>query len=480
VIQGTRRYPCDVGVETFTPPELQGKLFKGIVRNQNHDDFGLAILIFLMLFMGRHPFAGKYLGPDQMPIPRAIKECRFAYGSRRASAQMERPPGTPPLSIVGDDVAFLFERAFASEMIAGGRPSPRDWIDALARLEKTLKQCSANPSHWHRNDKSCPWCPMEGATGVPLFPAVADITGSALNLDALWRQVEAVPHPGQAPQIIVPQVQPSQAAKSVGSSNHNRKIIASIVAGVMIAVSVLAGLPSPYPFWLFVGGIAAFFALLRALDQSSSVRSFELAKNTASATWTDIQKQWLERTNPQLFERKKADLLGIRKSLTDIPTLRLKKLDQLRQNQRAIQLATFLDQYEIERARISGIGPGRKQTLQSYGIETADDLNLTAIIRVPGFGEKMAANLLAWRSSLEKRFHFDPNKAISPHEISRVEQEIMIERRKLEERLRTGLAELKQVHLQILAARQHTRPQVEAAYSANLQADVDYKAACGR
>jgi DNA-binding helix-hairpin-helix protein with protein kinase domain len=126
VINGNRCFLCEVGVETFTPPELQGKAFKGVVRSQNHDNFGLAVLIFLMLFMVRHPFAGKYLGPDQMPIPRAIKECRFAYGARRATVQMEKPPGTPPLSIVGDEVAFLFERAFAQEMIAGGRPTPRD------------------------------------------------------------------------------------------------------------------------------------------------------------------------------------------------------------------------------------------------------------------------------------------------------------------------------------------------------------------
>jgi DNA-binding helix-hairpin-helix protein with protein kinase domain len=479
VINGSRRFLCEVGVETFTPPELQGKPFKGVVRNQNHDNFGLAVLIFLMLFMGRHPFAGKYLGPDQMPIPRAIKECRFAYGARRATVQMEKPPGTPALSIVGDDVAFLFERAFAKEMIAGGRPTPRDWIDSLERLEKTLKQCSANPSHWHRNDTSCPWCPMEGATGVPLFPIIADIAASAVNIDTLWRQVEALPHPGQPPAFSAPAVQASQAAKSAGSANHNRKVIASVVAGIMIAISVLAGLPSPLPFVLFVGGVAAFFALLRLLDKNEVVRSFEVAKNTSSARWTDIQRQWQERTSSQPFEQKKSDLQAVRRSLSEIPNLRLKKLDQLRQNQRAIQLATFLDQYEIQRAKISGIGPGRKQTLQSYGIETAADLNSAAITRVPGFGEKMADKLLAWRASLEKKFRFDPAEAIDPRETMRVEQEVLVERRRLEERLRTGFAELKQTHAQILAARQHMMPQVTAAHAAYLQSEADFNAARG-
>lgn len=479
VINGNKRFLCEVGVETFTPPELQERPFKGVVRTENHDDFGLAVLIFLLLFMGRHPFAGKYLGHGQMPIPRAIKECRFAYGTLRAGVQMERPPGTPALSIVGDEIAFLFERAFAKEMIAGGRPTPRDWIESLQRLEGTLKQCSTNPSHWHRRDTPCPWCPMEGATGILLFPAIGHIASAAINIDVLWQQIEALHHPGPAPLINVPAVQASDAAKSVGRANHSRKIIASIVAGILIAVSVLAGLPSPWPFWFFVGGIGAFFTLLRALDKTSAVRDFELAKNQANYQWTEIQRKWRERADPSSFDRKKSDLLSVRGALGAIPVLRLKKLDQLRQNQRTIQLTTFLDQYEIEQATISGIGPGRKNTLQSYGIETAADLNSAAILRVPGFGEKIAANLLAWRTSLERKFRFDPNKAIDPREIAKVEQEVLNERRRLEGNLRTGFAELKQLQAQIITARQYMLSQVAAASKTYLQAEADYKAARG-
>jgi DNA-binding helix-hairpin-helix protein with protein kinase domain len=91
----------------------------------------------------------------------------------------------------------------------------------------------------------------------------------------------------------------------------------------------------------------------------------------------------------------------------------------------------------------------------------------------------MADKLLAWRGSLETRFRFDPAKAIDPREIMRVEQEVLIERRRLEERFRLGFAELKQVHAQILAARQHMMRQVIAAQTAYLQAEADLKAARG-
>jgi DNA-binding helix-hairpin-helix protein with protein kinase domain len=170
VTHGGRRFLCEVGVETFTPPELQGRSFAGVMRNPAHDDFGLAVMTFLLLFMGRHPFAGRFAGSGDMPISRAIEEHRFAYGSRRAALQMTQPPGTPPLSIVGPQAAHLFERAFAAEATTSGRPTAREWIAALDGLEKALRQCGSNPSHWHHAASSCPWCPMEGATGVALFP----------------------------------------------------------------------------------------------------------------------------------------------------------------------------------------------------------------------------------------------------------------------------------------------------------------------
>jgi DNA-binding helix-hairpin-helix protein with protein kinase domain len=213
VISGNRQFLCEVGVETFTPPELQGKNFKHIVRTPCHDNFGLSVMIFLMLFMGRHPFVGRYIGQGEMPIARAIQEFRFAYGSRRALVQMEAPPHSPPLSIVGDNVAHLFERAFARETIQTGRPDASAWASALEALERRTKKCAAHPAHWYLSDlQSCPWCRIEGETGISLFPWIAQPTGAAFNLEALWAQIRSIPHPGPAPSIQCTTPKPSESA----------------------------------------------------------------------------------------------------------------------------------------------------------------------------------------------------------------------------------------------------------------------------
>jgi DNA-binding helix-hairpin-helix protein with protein kinase domain len=47
---------CKVGVAHFTPPELQETtVFERTPRTSNHDNFGLALLVFHLLFGGRHP-----------------------------------------------------------------------------------------------------------------------------------------------------------------------------------------------------------------------------------------------------------------------------------------------------------------------------------------------------------------------------------------------------------------------------------------
>ncbi len=48
-----------------------------------------------------------------MPIERAIAESRFVYGANAAQFGMTRPPGTLALGTFGEDIARLFESAFA-------------------------------------------------------------------------------------------------------------------------------------------------------------------------------------------------------------------------------------------------------------------------------------------------------------------------------------------------------------------------------
>jgi DNA-binding helix-hairpin-helix protein with protein kinase domain len=480
VIAQGKRYPCEVGVETFTPPELQGTNLREVVRTANHDNFGLAIMMFLLLFMGRHPFAGRFLGRGDMPIPKAISELRFAYSAMRADVQMDKPPHTPPLSIVGDDVAFLFERAFAKQMVQGGRPAPDEWVQALVKLEKGLKQCGANAAHWHRNDAACPWCPMETATGVELFPFVSLSGGvTPLDLTALWRQIESLQSPGPAPEIQIARPPPNAEAVSVASSFRRANILAFGLALMVGAIGVFGGLKAPAPFFFLTAALISFFGARRWLDKSSDVYKFRDAELKARETWQRAQQQWAERTGSRMFDEKKQEVLCLKAAVDHFPVLRTSKLDQLRNSVKQAQFSRFLDTFEIDKAKLDGIGDGRKRTLQSYGIETAADLLGAAVESVPGFGHKLCGVLYAWRDSLAARFVFDPATGIDRRDIDKIEHEMLMEQRKLEQAVRAGYGELRQLHARTLNARTQLRGPVEAACAQYLQADANYKAVSG-
>jgi hypothetical protein len=66
-----------------------------------------------------------------------------------------------------------------------------------------------------------------------------------------------------------------------------------------------------------------------------------------------MQRQ--DSADPRRFEQMKAELGNVYRRIAEVPKLRLKKFDDLKRNQRLIQLTAFLDQHEIERARINGL-----------------------------------------------------------------------------------------------------------------------------
>lgn len=193
------RFPCLVGTELFVPPELMGAALGATRRTTNHDSFGLAVLIFHLLFMGRHPFAGRFLGRGEMPIERAIAECRFAYSRDTARTQTAPPPFTPPMMTVGPTMTELFELAFHPNARKGGRPSPEAWIHALEALKASLVQCRSVAWHHHpAGMTSCPWCAIEGPARIKLFGGVIKVAAAAIaDLETLWaRYLALVDHQG--------------------------------------------------------------------------------------------------------------------------------------------------------------------------------------------------------------------------------------------------------------------------------------------
>jgi DNA-binding helix-hairpin-helix protein with protein kinase domain len=141
-----------------------------------------------LLFMGRHPFAGRYLCKGEMPIERAIAECRFAYSHDSARTKMSPPPLTLPLAAATLSIAECFERAFHPDGRRGGRPTPEDWVRTVDALKASLTDCTSVA--WHQYPpglRACPWCEIERASGAKLYGGVIRVASAAItDVQGLW------------------------------------------------------------------------------------------------------------------------------------------------------------------------------------------------------------------------------------------------------------------------------------------------------
>ena len=105
---------------------------QGVRRSKDHDNFALAVSIFRLLFMGRHPYAGQLKGSD-LSLDQMIAGNLFAYSKKRKTGVS--PPGIlPSLDDFPADIANGFERAFG--LNPADRPSASEWVSMLQGLER--------------------------------------------------------------------------------------------------------------------------------------------------------------------------------------------------------------------------------------------------------------------------------------------------------------------------------------------------------
>jgi DNA-binding helix-hairpin-helix protein with protein kinase domain len=481
VSAGGRKYLCEVGVPTFTPPELQGKPFRGVVRTANHDNFGLAVMVFHLLFMGRHPFAGRFLGRGDMSIEQAIGEFRFAYGAARASIQMEPPPNVPPISIASQPVSLLFERAFSHAGTRDGvRPTGKDWIAALEGLEKQLKPCHANLSHHYFNALDhCPWCRLETATGAVLFNVTirrSPPVGQG-DIATLWVRITAVASPPPVSNFPQYTAQPTPEAMAQG----RRRVIRPVVGygGLAAAMCALIVLATESALPLMVAGYIGWMMVRIWVQADSQTIRFQNAFKAAEKDWKAIKARWDEEASDRRFSAHLRRLQEDRDQLHDLPNIRQKRYQQLEKDRAHQQRYRFLERHDIEHAKISGIGPGRKAMLESYNIETAWDVVESDVMRVPGFGPALTNELLKWRQGIEARFRFDPMQGVDPQDIAALDREMAETERKLKQNLVDGPQRLMQIRNHILAQRTVLMPQMIQAGRELAQAEANLKAARG-
>ena len=476
VLNNGEKFVCEVGVGAYTAPELQGKNLSTIVRTENHDNFGLALLIFHLLFMGRHPFAGRFLGAEEMPVERAIREYRFAFSAHAGALQMGAPPNSLQLADLPATMGKFFEQAFSPEAARAPRPSAKQWLSVLENLSGELAACSRISSHhYYKRLLSCPWCRIEKDSALMLFlqldwPSV----NSHFNLAAAWSQITSIPAPGSAPVLITRQEQSKHfvPGKAARRRRRNRLVVGLGIVVAAITASLLLRLDANVTFFAVVAAICIAVVLAKARPNTS--RAAKTAK-AAAIQYRSLQGQWRQQPSDKDFAAKLAELDAARAEFELLPRNRREGMKELEKNRRQVQLQKFLDRYYIRDATLAGIGPGRRALLASYGIDTAADVSWQSLESVDGIGTRNAVTLITWRDSLTGNFVFNPKLGPDRSEVVKLERQIAERRSYLEQTLISGAKELEIIRRRILDTRKTLQAQAEKALMALLQAEDDLK-----
>lgn len=409
---GQTNYLCRVGVPEYTPPELIGRKLDGITRTQNHDSFGLGVVLFQLLCMGRHPFTGTFAKGDLSPAE-AISQFRFAY-SRQRDVDLKPPPGACRLEDFPTTLGVLFETSFGP---SGPRlrPTAQQWLNAVDDLQKSLRPCSASPLHHYSSvAQECPWCRMEKATQTRLF---IDPKAS-LGGGATWQSVFD---------------ENAFRAQLAGISliSHFSFNLGPAAAGGRIAAASAQQSPpgsglKKLGWWMTAGGVAV---LLFGSESSPDAAGFGMAVAAVGGAMLLWSQLLGHKDAPQQAELKSLDN-GIRERLdrllreVDLDAAHLahgriqglladrRALLQQRQNQEDrfkrdhedASLNDFLDKFLIASARIDGIGPANVSALRSWGIETAADVRRHNVRDVSGIGKIKAEALNTWSRRMAGRF----------------------------------------------------------------------------
>ena len=360
IADGTRLFTCDVGVPHFTAPELQGQSFRGLQRTPQHDAFGLAVLVFHLLFMGRHPFAGRYLGKGDMPVERAIREGRFAYGPHADRVQMTPPPHSLRLSQVPDEIAGLFERAFRLPGASHARPTATDWLHALERLKGAIVPCPQRRAHTFAGSdaSACPWCAIARDGGPDLFVSAqvlvhieASPTGPSFDLALFWRDVEAVPPPMPTwPRVDVgsPKLAPPIPEDEMAWAWAT--VTVGISAVLLFAVSFLMTTTiGSFAFQMFAALLGSGWFIMRVKSPYAELRAgLRIELTTASIEVEQATLEWRLRTAAvaqafadkreeirtlsadyegrlHAFRKEEADLVATRRSPTERAALKRRR-----------------------------------------------------------------------------------------------------------------------------------------------------------
>lgn len=399
-------YPCEVGVPRYTAPEiLREQSFRDIRRTPNSDNFSLAVLVFQLLFLGKHPFSGAPVDDSQVNSEEdAILQKEFPYSKTKASKKLKPPKGALPIDALPIKLSGYFHVAFEAET---ERPVATAWAAELKDLLNGLKICSSTKIHIYPSSLlSCPWCGISKQYGITYFLDDSLVAREQENTD-----IDSFINGFKIEQLKV--IIPSQAANVVKTISKDfdtrlkRKttrlnqilVVSSLVFLVLILLSPLFS----------IGVVSCIFLLYRnpgsmRLKQEIEAKRQNIVKINACLSRVENDNHSISEV--KLFNDINNRVASLITSYMNLNNERQKKEQSVEEIIYNEQLRCFLCSFDIKNATIPNFGEHRKRLLINNAITTAADIPKLRKTKIDGIGPSLQGDILGWYNQVKTRFNY--------------------------------------------------------------------------
>ncbi|MBC7555234.1 MAG: hypothetical protein H7257_14790 [Taibaiella sp.] len=480
VKDGSRTFYCEVGVPRYTPPELLVKgTFENEERNPTSDSFSMAVLLFQLLFMGRHPFAGRNTSTADIDEETAIKMREFAYSIHNRKKKLFPPKDSFDITSLPEQVVLFFHRAFEQDT----RPLPAEWVAELDMLLRDMVTCATSRLHTYPGKlKECPWCLFKNTRGILYFLDDNYLKANTIlsDIDSFvngFKLEELKPKPWKGNLVFH-----HLAPKAVNAALKRRKMIGRLflVGNVaFIAGSVFLDFPitDVFLFILFFWGLnILFIAFLVNRPQKAQLK---LLQSEYLQNKEKLRKLIYEFDNaPDLvtYTKNLHELEGLVHEFRRLPGVLDARRVQEEEKLYNEQLSYFLACFNIDDFEIPSIGAGRKAALHQNGIHTAADITQVATLKIAGIGSKNQQVLIGWQRQMSSGFVYIPDNDRIAKALKKVTTEVSHLKLKLESDIRKQYQSVNYIKLNITNRSAVLERQINDFAIKTYQAEINYSA----
>jgi len=425
-----KTFHCPVGTAHFTPPELQSKKLREVYRTKNHDGFGMAVLIFHLLFIGRHPFAGRFRGEGDMPIEKAIAERRFAFSVNREETLVDPPPASLKLTDLPPGIGQLFEEAFRADESNGDvRPNASRWVEQLDLLIKQRKECSFDSLHvYYGHLRECPWCRIEDQGGPAFFvPADGVQTLSSQRVKQLDERINLL-QIAEFPELIPSKLDRPKKPLLKKLETPPKRTHVDVAGFALAAACVLCLIGVVWIPALGLGTVCLWGSCVY-LSSAKDSRA-RRQKVDEYRTWLAKGTERLNQLSHGVAARHQKRGMEYDRAIEDFRT-EIKHYraegDELRKilkQQGGVQRDDFLHKRLIRDnfRDVSGLKRVMVPMLESFGVDSAYDIDQINLTNVPNLTAAASIGLLQWKAKVEQEFVFKPEHGVTLREMKQAEE----------------------------------------------------------